>query len=140
MRSADKKAASDMVLDNGTVITECDRCREMWKERNDRGVEGDPPCKGCDFDPEIQSQLMDENLCAAKIFLSVRDQVLMYFNGEYQREYDINHTAVWGMIDHFPRHIEKPFEVFELVVSVYRHFLKERNDSSIGWDKSDESS
>lgn len=121
-----------MVFEDGTVSTECDRCREMWRERNERGVVGDPPCEDCEFDPSQDFKLMDENVFAAKIYQQVKDQVILYFNGEASIEYDIDHLAIWAMIDHFPRKISKPFEVFDLVLRTYHHFLSERNLSRAG--------
>lgn len=100
----------------------------MWKERNERGVIGNPPCDGCEHDPEQGSRLlMGENICAARIYQHVRNQTLLYFNGEANRELDINHVAVWSAIDHFPGNIKDPFAVFEMIVGVYHHFLRERN-------------
>jgi len=121
---ANLEASSRIELSDGTVLTRCDQCRIMWAERNERGIEGEPQCDGCKVD------LREENIDAAKVFLSVRNQVIFYFNGEHNREYDINHTAIWAYIDHYPKAIEKPFELFELVLDTYHHFLKERNDAA----------
>lgn len=119
---ANLEASSRITLDDGTILTRCDQCRAMWKERNERGIEGEPPCDGCQVD------LLEENVDAAKVFLSVRNQVIFYFNGEHNREYDINHTAIWAYIDHYPKKLEKPFELFERVLDTYHHFLRERNE------------
>lgn len=102
----------------------------MWKERNQRGVVGDPPCDGCEDNVELGDRLLDENFCAAKVYYRVRNQILVYHNGEHDKEFDLNHVAVWAAIDHFPQKVLNPFEVFELVTDVYHHFLRERNNQS----------
>lgn len=130
VRRTEAITASRIVLDDGQVITECDECRTMWKERNERGTEGDPPCEDCDYNAENVPVLTGTAYCASRIYQKVRNQVLLYFNGESNREYDINHLAVWGCIDHYPKKIDDPFGVFELVINCYHHFLQLRLDSN----------
>lgn len=74
MEFADEQASSRVVLEEGTpnerVLTKCDQCREMWRERNARGVEGEPNCGECWVD------LMEENRDAAHIYQLCRRQVI----------------------------------------------------------------
>lgn len=93
----------------------------MWAERNARGVEGDPPCGEC------MVYLNENNIITAHIYDVVRGQVILFFDGERNREYDINHVAVWEAIDHFPCQSFDKWEVFEKVLAAWHHFQKERN-------------
>lgn len=99
----------------------------MWKERNGRGVIGSPPCDEC------RVELSAENTIPARIYQLCRGQVRLYFNGEVNKELDIDHNAVWAMIDHYPcgglrgySMLEK-WDIFEKVIHTYQHFLKNRN-------------
>jgi len=131
VRYEDSQSASRLVLEDGTVITQCDECRTMWKERNDRGIKGEPECEGCQYDRSTAIHLLDGNLHVARVYQKVRNQVILYFNGECNKELDINHMAVWATIDHYPHKIENPYEVFELILSTYHYFLNERNAATI---------
>ncbi|MEN6615114.1 MAG: hypothetical protein ABFD12_01010 [Syntrophorhabdus sp.] len=52
------------------MLTKCDQCREMWAERNARGVEGDPPCEIC------RIELAPENEEIAEVYFQSRSQVI----------------------------------------------------------------
>lgn len=121
MQFVNSQAASRIVLDTGRVITKCDTCREMWAERNQRGVEGSPNCDEC------KVELLPENSIAADIYRRVRGQVRLYFNGEYTKEIDLDHNAVWAMIDHYPQRIDDPWDVFIKVMSTYQE-LRSKDD------------
>lgn len=103
------------------MLTRCDQCRAMWKERNDRGVAGDPPCDTC------RVELLKENIIPFEIYRRITGQVRLYFDGERTREVDLDHNALWTMIDHYPGKIVSHWRVFEEVTRAYYHFLKERN-------------
>ena len=124
MQFVDDQAASRVILDNGTVITKCDQCKEMWRERNERGIEGEPDCVNCRVD------LLPINNYAAEIYQKVRSQVKLYFNGQSMRELDIEHSAIWSAIDHFPHRIKNSWEVFERILHTY-HYFKQERDSNI---------
>jgi hypothetical protein len=94
----------------------------MWAERNARGVEGKPPCEDC------KVELLPVNSIAAEIYQKVRGQVRLYFNGEVTKEFDLDHNAVWAMIDHYPREISDPWEVFEKIMSTYQALRKKDGD------------
>lgn len=74
MGFTDDQASSRIILDEGTenerVLTKCDQCQQMWKERNERGIEGDPPCISCRVD------LLPENHDAAQVYMATRGQVI----------------------------------------------------------------
>jgi len=93
----------------------------MWRERNERGIEGDPPCETC------RVILMEENQDAAMIYQLCRGQVLTVFNGERTIVTDLNHVAVWMNIDRYK--VKEPVRCFEAVNKVFHHFLnKEREE------------
>lgn len=119
MRFADSQAASTIQLEDGTVLSKCDQCRGMWKERNDRGVSGEPPCDGCRVD------LLPVNAEAARVFQMCRRQVITFFNGEVDREIDLNYVAVSAVMDLYG--VKDRRECFEKVVRTYRYFLNERD-------------
>ena len=112
---AKEEALARKVLDNGTVITRCDSCREMWTERNARGVEGEPPCGTCRVD------LMPENEEAARVFQRVRGQVIAV--GMEGKVIDLNYPAVKMVMDLYG--VKNQKDCFEKVVRVFHHFLKE---------------
>jgi len=96
----------------------------MWKERNDRGVIGEPPCEECRVD------LLKENIIPFEIYRRITGQVRLYFNGERTREIDMDHNALWSMIDHWPKKIDNAWEVFKKVTQTYYYFLKIRNEKT----------
>ena len=68
---------------------------------------------------------MKENEDAVKVFFKVRGQVIRAFNGEYDVAVDLNHLAVWAMID--ACEIKDRMRTFDKVVSAW-HLLKENED------------
>ncbi|MFA6336078.1 MAG: hypothetical protein WCX48_11125 [Bacteroidales bacterium] len=83
------ESSSKKTLDDGTVLTRCDQCREMWKDRNARGVDGDPPCDDC------RVELLKENHDAVRVFFLTQNQLIMGPSGPI----DINQLAVHAAID-----------------------------------------
>ena len=69
--------------------SECPACREMWKERNKRGIPGEPDCASCRVDA------LPENVDASKIFNIVRYQLIMGPSGAI----DLNHLAIHKAMD-----------------------------------------
>ncbi len=112
MEFADDQASSRIELDNGTVITKCDNCRAMWRERNERGIEGDPPCDKC------QVELLEENSDAIQIFFLIRYQLIM----GPESPIDINHLAIHAAINLYG--IRNRRECFEKVLTLCRWWLK----------------
>jgi len=96
----------------------------MWQERNARGVTGEPPCAGC------LVELNTDNYIAARIFRLVQSQVRLYFDGERNREMDLDQVALWNIIDHYPHVIPNKWSLFEKVLGVYRFFITERDDAN----------
>jgi hypothetical protein len=96
----------------------CSECRRVY-EQSDPPEE--PPCGECRVD------LVPDNADAARIFQKVRGQVRFYFDGKRNREYDLDHNAVWNMIDHWPRKLEDPMSVFEKVTKTF-HVIKANRD------------
>jgi len=125
------QSASRVTLNDGTVISKCDECRQVWKERNERGVAGQPICDTGEFCEAYPVTLLPQNSIPANIYQRIKGQVIFYFNGEVDKEYDLNHVALWNMIDHWPEHISNKFEIFDLVLHCYHTFLRERQDDGI---------
>ena len=89
-------------------------------------MEGEPPCDDC---PAFPVDLRQDNEDAAKIYNTCRRQVITFFNGEVDKEFDLNQLAVWALIDHYPKRLKDPWAVFEKIIRTYHHFLKERNEA-----------
>jgi hypothetical protein len=117
MQFSSDQAASRIVLENGTVISKCDQCRQMYSERK---PPGEPPCHTCWID------LKEENEDVARIFQIVRGQVITRFNGQVDMIMDLNHLAVWAAIDRYG--IKNPRECFEKVMKMFYALLKEQRD------------
>jgi hypothetical protein len=111
-----EQAASTIILDDGTVITACERCRKVY---NGKTPPEEPPCDEC------RVELMEENKEAAMIYNLVQGQVITAGMGE---PIDINHIALWEAIDRF--RISNPLDCFGKVNRIFRHFLKERRRES----------
>lgn len=92
----------------------------MWRERNERGVPGAPPCDTCRVD------LLPENEVAGNIYLETRGQVLTAGMGQVV---DINHLAVEAAVRRRRVPLKMRQRVFEQVVRVFHHFLKEGEEA-----------
>lgn len=100
---------------DGTVLTACDRCREVYGGRT---PPEEPPCDTC------RVELMEENDEPARIYLISRGQVITSMG----QTIDINHVALWENIDRYK--IKEPVRCFELVNNVFHHFLKIMNSET----------
>jgi len=67
--------------------------------------------------------LLPENEVAAKVFFAVRGQTINMWNGERDIPVDLNHLAVWAMIDAYE--IKNRMEVFKKVNRAW-HFAQEQ--------------
>jgi hypothetical protein len=94
----------------------------MWSERNQRGIEGDPPCGACRVD------LLPENVDAQEVFYSVRYQLIM----GPMNAIDIRHDAIWRLIDEMK--IKRRLECFEKITALARRWwipkLNEKKESN----------
>jgi len=109
----DDQSASRMEFEDGTVITKCERCQQIYAERT---PPGDPPCETCRVD------LMQENVDTAKIFGIVRGQVLTRHNGQMDVIMGLNHLAVWAAIDAYG--VKDRTKTFERVISCFEAMRK----------------
>ncbi len=75
-----------------------------------------PPCDEC------REILLPENMEIARVYISVRGQVIASLGGII----DINHLAVDAAINRY--HIKDKQRCFDQVVKVFHHFLKEQQD------------
>jgi hypothetical protein len=85
-----------------------------------------PGTPKCELGESCRVELRGDNEDAAKLYQMVRRQVLFFFNGEVDKEFDINHQAVWAAIDHWPTKVSDPWGLFNKVLRVYYFFLSER--------------
>lgn len=115
----DDQAASRIELEDGRVLTKCDQCITAWKERNERGVIGDPPCDTC------RIGLMPENEEAATIYMTVRGQVIT--RGMDGVVTDINHLAIDAAMER--NEVRDRKRVFDQVVRAFHHFLRESRNA-----------
>lgn len=59
--------------------------------------------------------------------MMTRRQIITYHNGEHDKEIDINHAAVWALIDHWPG-IKNKIGVFRKVIKTYHSILRESGE------------
>lgn len=91
----------------------------MYAERSERqGRELETPCETC------RVILAEENFEAARIYNMIGGQVRTV--GE--RIIDLDHVALWQAIDRYG--VKNPVRVFEIVNSVFQHFLDKETDES----------
>jgi hypothetical protein len=107
MEIAQLESSSKVKLDDGTVLTRCDQCRTMHAERT---PPTEPPCDTCkvDLDPENHEAVMIYGLVNTQVIVA-GDQPI-----------DLNHLAVWAMIDRYEPRVKDPWECFEKVTRLYR--------------------
>jgi len=70
-------------------------------------------------------ELVKENEDAARVFFKVRGQTILAFNGERNIPVDLNHLAVWAMIDAYG--IKDRIGTFEKVLRCW-HELRKNED------------
>jgi len=102
-------------------MSACEKCRMDYAERNPP----DPPCESC------RVELVEENADAAKVYMTVRSQVLMRtrfteHGMPYSEPYDLNHLAIWAAIDGYG--IRDRAGVFEKVCRTWHTIQRERRD------------
>jgi len=85
----------------------------MWRERNARGIEGEPDCQNCRVD------LFEENEEAGAIYMMTRGQVVTVMN----RVVDINFQSIKVAMDLCG--VRNQRQCFEKVRRVFYHFLNE---------------
>ena len=90
----------------------------MYAERTPPGT---PPCESC------RVELREENENAARIFQTVRGQVITRFNGQADIVVDLNHLAVWAAIDAYG--VRDRTGCFEQVLNLFHHFLAENREN-----------
>jgi hypothetical protein len=105
----DDEISSRMVLEDGTVFTKCDFCRQSYSERN---PPEEPPCDTCKVD------LMEENREAAEIFYTIQNQVIVAFD----KVLDLNHLAVDAAMER--NRIRDRKAVFDKVIRTFHELRK----------------
>jgi hypothetical protein len=71
--------------------------------------------------------LREENAEAAMVYMSTRRQIITMFNGEYDKEIDLNYVALISVMDLFG--VKNKRECFKKVVHTYHHFLRLRDEN-----------
>lgn len=123
MEFADLEASFRITLDDGTVLTRCDQCREMWRERNKRGIEGEPPCESC------KVILQEENQEAAEIYMMTRGQIISAEIGGGELAVYLSIPAVESAMR--IRGVKDQWECLGRVQRLFSHFDgKRRTDAS----------
>jgi len=107
---ADDQAASNLELDDGTIITKCEQCRGAYRERKPPQK---PPCNKCRVD------LMEENIEIEKIYLLTRNQVITGMNGQIL---DIDIKAIKVAMDIYE--IKNQPDCLDRVRRLFFHFMK----------------
>ena len=115
MQFVDSQAASRIELNDGTVLTKCDQCRQMYAERR---PPGEPPCESC------RVELKEENKDIARVYMEARGQVITAGMGDVV---DINILAVTKLMDLYG--IKNQVEVLSKVRKTFHHFLSKGNKS-----------
>lgn len=98
-------------------LSTCPACQQVYAERTPPG----PPCESC------RVELVSENEEAARIFMTVRGQVLTRHNGQYDVVTDLNHLAIWAAIDGYG--VKDRTGCFEKVLRTW-HELREKDEDS----------
>lgn len=114
MEFADLQASSRLTLEDGTIVTTCDRCRERYAERKPPGT---PPCESC------RVELREENQEVAEIYMLTRGQCVTAENG---RVVDISIPAIKAAIDMS----RKERDCLRKVQKVFHHFLGAQSEGS----------
>ncbi len=120
MRFSDDQASSRIVLDSGEVLTKCDQCRQLYSERRDRGIPGDPPCEDC------WVELLPANESAHRIFNVVRNQLIMSFGGPIA----LNHSAIHEAMRLY--RIKNRRLCFEKVLILGQYSISKMNEKNEG--------
>jgi len=87
----------------------------MFAERN---PPQEPPCDTC-TDEAKRVDLLPENEVAAKIFLIVRNQCEVRWDGEKDTEIGLHHPALWKAIEKFPYSINNEWETFNRILRAW---------------------
>lgn len=100
--------------ENSSQLYRCEGCRDIYARRD---PPQEPPCETCrvDLDPE--------NHVVARIYSAVKGQVITV--GEANIPVDLNHLAVWKMIEKYK--VKDETECFERVMGLFYHVLSQRN-------------
>jgi hypothetical protein len=117
----DEQASSRVELSDGTVLDKCSQCRELWQERNQRGIEGDPPCSTC------QVNLDPENAEVAEVYMTCRGQVIT--RGMDGQIIDISLPAVESAMRMIG--VQDQRKCLAMVRRVFYHFLEGQNGAGI---------
>lgn len=98
---------------NDSYAHTCTACQQIYSGKNKV-----PPCETC------KPEYIEDNADVLKIFFLVRNQVIMGFESVI----DINHLAIWELIDRFK--IKNPVKVFEKIIFISRYWINKINNRS----------
>ena len=111
MEFAEDQASSRITLDDGTVLSKCDQCRQIYGERK---PPEEPPCESC------YVELAKSNEEAAMIYRLCQGQVITA--GE--QIVDINYIAVKTVMDIYG--VKNQRRCLGVVARTFHHFENER--------------
>ena len=112
--------SSRLTLEDGTIVTACDNCKEVYKQRK-----AAPPCETC------MVELMPENYDAMKVYMDCRNQKIFEMklaeNGmPYSQLIDINITAVKDSM--WIHRVKDREECLSKVKRAFYHFESQRGE------------
>ena len=81
----------------------------------------------CDLGESCRVELVAENEAVAQIFLLVRGQQEVRWNGERDIAVDINHLAVWKAIEKYPGGIHDEWDTFNRIVNVWHKIMRNKD-------------
>jgi hypothetical protein len=115
VQQCDANASLSLTLDDGTIITRCDRCRERYAERTPPGT---PPCESC------RVELREENEDAAAVYMTARRQYVTIGQGQVV---DISIPAIKIAMD--LHQVKDQRECLVRVMNTFYHFLGKADES-----------
>jgi len=108
------QTASSLTLEDGTVVSGCDRCKETYANSSSGKV---PPCDTC------RVELLHENIEAAHVFMMGRNQCLTI--GDHIL--DINIPAIKIIMDLY--HVPDQMRCLIKVLKVFHFCLSKRREN-----------
>lgn len=101
------------------------RCHAMYGLRD---PPQEAPCDTCQ-DEKKRVELLPGNEAASKLFMMVRSQCQIRWNGKQTVEIDLDHTALWKAIEKYPGGIKDEWGTFQSVSRAWHDSEKKRRDN-----------
>ena len=82
----------------------------------------------CELGESCRVELVKENEDAARIYMFVRDQCEVRWDGEKDVEIGLHHPSLWKAIEKFPGGIANEWEVFNRVNRAWHEATQAKRD------------